>query len=93
MIHIEQIDTKTYVIRGGKDFKTFGDKYSFSLVFLLEDQGSTAHIKSLCRNGDINLDRVEYMEVNDGLKFMGINHMKFDRYKNGKIKNILKGIV
>ena len=91
MIHIEQIDTKSYIIRGGKEFKTFGDKYSFSLVFLLD--GSTAHIKSLCRNGDVNLDRVEYSEVNDGLKFMGITHMRYDRYKNGKIKYVTREII
>lgn len=91
MIHIEQLKEDIYLIRGGKEFKAFGDKYSFSLVFILD--GSVAHIKSLCKNGTESLDSVEYMEVNDGLKFMGITHMKFDRYKNGKIRYVTKEII
>lgn len=93
MIHIEQLAENIYVIRGGKEFKSFRDKYSFALVFLSEDQGKVAHIKTLCKNGIELLDKIEYMEVNGGLKFMGFTHMKFDRYKNGKIKHVIKEII
>lgn len=92
MIHIEQRGD-IYILRGGKEFEKYGDPYSYSMIFSLQENGTIALIEALCRNGDTSLDRTEYREVNDGLKFMSVKQMKFERYKNGIKKIIYKDVI
>lgn len=77
MIHIE---SKLLTIRGGDDFKKYGDPYDFCLSLFVD--GNDAYIFGLC--GKFRWS--DYAEIREKLLSMGITKAHWERKKNGKTK-------
>lgn len=89
MIHIEH-KKEVFLLRGGPEFKSYGDPYTYSMVITEERNGTVAYIECLCKNGIEPLTRVEWKAVTDELKAIGFLKMKFSRIKNGLTRHVLK---
>ncbi len=89
MIHIKKLEN-AYVIRGGDQFFEFGDPYDFSMDVELFNNDKEARLSSFTSNSDKPLHPKYWDEVMNGLKLMGVERVKFERYKNGKIRYVTK---
>ena len=82
MIHIEAKE-KVYVVRGGVNFKKFGDPYEFTMI--VETHGDTAYITALSGK----LGGSFLTEIKKELRALGFKKARWDRYKGDTIKEVL----
>jgi len=81
MIHIEQ-KANVLVVRGGPDFKKFGDPYEFSMI--IEVEGTHVEISAL--SGKFSTE--SFSELKKRLKELGFKTASWERRKNDKIKKV-----
>lgn len=79
MIHIEP---KLLVVRGGKDFKEYGDPYDFCLSIFVD--GDSARIFAL--HGKFNFK--DFADIKKQLLSMGITKAHWERIKNKLKKEV-----
>lgn len=76
------LQIKTVIIRGGDNFKRFGDPFDYSLSAYLD--GDTALIYGLCGKFSIK----DYRQVKEQFAKIGIYKAKWERYQSSRIKEV-----
>ena len=74
----EKICNNTYLVRVGPKHEKYGDP--FTLVCVLIEEGNTAFMKGTLGSLD---DFKLFMEY---LRIEGFKYLKYERYKQGKVK-------
>lgn len=79
-LHIEFLTAdKIGILRGGPDFKKFGDKFSFSAVAIIE--GETLHIKNMTGTMSLSIRN----DIKELMRTHGYKKIVWERVKKGKM--------